>query len=332
MNDARQAVQRELVGSPKPVLVLAYNRPDHLRQLLTTLASAPVSKIYFWLDGPKTQDEADAEKCRQVRLLVDSFHASVPVERVYLDRNLGCKASVTQGITWFFSLEQMGMILEDDCLPSPDFFRFMNTLLTKYADDERFVSISGHVLDRNWTSLPDSYHFSRFPHIWGWGTWRRVWEKYDPDLNEWPALRRKNWLRKTMKFDRRAALYWWDKFNSISNNRVDTWDYQLAFLSFVESGLNVMPHRNMITNTGFGPEALHTTGSNPPWLVSEISTLGTLNHPEKIEVCQPCDSMLLQSVYRVSRPWHEILQVALKRATLKFSSSKSRWAKFPRFP
>jgi hypothetical protein len=44
------------------------------------------------------------------------------IERLYSDVNQGCRLGVSRAITWFFEQVEEGIILEDDCVPHPDFF------------------------------------------------------------------------------------------------------------------------------------------------------------------------------------------------------------------
>jgi hypothetical protein len=43
------------------------------------------------------------------------------IERLYSDVNQGCRPGVSRAISWFFEQVEEGIILEDDCVPHPDF-------------------------------------------------------------------------------------------------------------------------------------------------------------------------------------------------------------------
>ena len=87
----------------------------------------------------------------------------------------------------------MGIILEDDCLPSQSFFLFCENLLNKYKDDLRIWHIGGtSTLNDEILLNNESYYFSNFNHIWGWASWAKRWKMYDRDLllfNEFVNLR-----------------------------------------------------------------------------------------------------------------------------------------------
>ena len=103
--------------------------------------------------------------------------------------NLGCKARVSSGLDWVFEQVPEAIILEDDCLPHPTFFRFCEELLAHYRDDQRVGMISGDNFQFGHRINDDSYYFSNINHIWGWATWRSRWQHdYDVDLKLWPKM------------------------------------------------------------------------------------------------------------------------------------------------
>ncbi len=90
--------------------------------------------------------------------------------------------AVSGGIKWFFENEEEGIVLEDDCLPNEDFFRFCDSLLEKYRFDTRIMHISGtNLVSKKFSN--DTYYFSKYTNVWGWASWRRVWVSYDENLS-----------------------------------------------------------------------------------------------------------------------------------------------------
>ena len=116
---------------------------------------------------------------------------SIPLFRA---ENLGCKQAVSSAITWFFDNESEGIILEDDCLPSQNFFWFCKELLSYYRDDERVWQVCGTAILKadsySYDKTEGSYIFSRYGPIWGWATWRLAWAHYDANLTDWLYMRR----------------------------------------------------------------------------------------------------------------------------------------------
>ncbi|QNI83318.1 nucleotide-diphospho-sugar transferase [Synechococcus sp. RS9907] len=199
------------------------------------------------------------------------------IERLYSDVNLGCRLGVSHAITWFFDQVEEGIILEDDCVPHPDFFFYCSSLLERFRHDTRVWCISGNNFqDGQWRG-DGSYYFSNYNHCWGWSSWRRCWHHYDSDLRQWPALRESG-LLDTIFEDPLEHKYWscvWQRL--LESGEPDTWDYQWMFTCLVNRGLTALPNRNLVSNVGFGEDATHTTHVADPTLADQ--SLGRLRHP-----------------------------------------------------
>ena len=311
----------ELTAAPAlPVLVIGFNRAESLRRVVSAISKQRVAKLYIWIDGPRAGNETDIDQQREISQFLEEQYFRFPVDKFFQRQNLGCKVSVSSAIDWFFENEDRGAILEDDCIPGPDFIGFVSSQLERWESDPEVFSISGHSVLDCWPKDLGSYHFSKYPHIWGWGTWRRVWENYDSEITSWPALRRTNWLRKRVGLASDAARFWTYKFDQVSRNKVDTWDYQLTFLSFLQKGKSVIPHTNLVENVGFGPEATHT--KHPPTgFARKVSVLADLRHPENATVDHTLDRYLELKALRTKRtPWE--LAEFLIRAFLRANHSR----------
>ncbi len=197
----------------------------------------------------------------------------------YSETNLGCKRRVSSGIDWVFNEVEEAIILEDDCLPHPTFFRYCSELLEKYRDDDRVFHISGGHFRTTGEMNPYSYYFSRYSFIWGWASWRRAWKHYDVEMKLWPTIRDNHWLRDFLG-DEKAALRFTREFDDIFTGKVDTWDYQWGLACWINSGLSIRPNVNLISNIGFSPDATHTKDSDN--LAANLSTAPIefpLRHP-----------------------------------------------------
>jgi hypothetical protein len=176
----------------------------------------------------------------------------------YSEENLGCRRRVSSGLDWVFSLVESAIVLEDDCLPHPSFFRFCETLLDYYWDDERIWVISGDNFQNGQWRGDGSYYFSHYNHCWGWASWRRAWQHYDDDLGQWPALKASGLLSSIFE-DSIERNYWstiWDCL--CTENQPDSWAYRWAFTCIVNSGLTVLPNVNLVSNLGFRADGTHT--------------------------------------------------------------------------
>jgi hypothetical protein len=181
-------------------------------------------------------------------------------------------------MNWFFSHNEEGIILEDDCVPHPDFFSFCAELLNHYRDDTRIWCISGNNFQDGIWRGDGSYYYSRYTHNWGWATWRRSWIHYDSRLQAWPFFRDSGYL--DCEFDDPIEKhYWkiiWEKTYGNSDS-VTWWDYQWLFASVINSALTILPNKNLVSNIGYGPDSSHHQGI--PSQSQKAEPLGNLIHP-----------------------------------------------------
>lgn len=245
-----------------PVLFLVFNRPDTTAQVFEAIRKARPPRLYVAADGHRANRNGEAGLCEQVRRLVTQVDWPCELKTLFRNENLGCKLAVSSAISWFFENEPEGIILEDDCLPHPDFFQYCDELLERYRHDERIGVVSGTSLvdmrkeGLNW--LSEDYAFSRYPSVWGWASWARVWRDYDVAIEAWDE-RREDVSCQT--HNPRLRKINDSLFDRVRAGKIDTWDYQVSFLLWATSRLAIVPRFNLIENIGFGPGATHTTNA-----------------------------------------------------------------------
>jgi hypothetical protein len=242
-----------------PIAFIVFNRPDKTARVLAEIAKAKPGKLFVIADGPRTNYPDDVEKCSAVRKLINQVDWECEVLKNYSDVNLGCGLRPATGIRWVFEHVEEAIILEDDCVPHPTFFRFCKELLEKYRKDRRMMMIGGFNIYEHCS--PYSYSFSRIPVCaGGWATWRRAWQYWDRQMKLWPALRDTSWLFDILG-DKRVVEEWQNIFTKAysNSNTADYWDYQWAFACWAQSGLSILPTTvNLLSNIGFDEEATHT--------------------------------------------------------------------------
>ena len=244
-----------------PVVFLIFNRPDETARVFEKIRDARPPKLLVVADGPRPDRSGETQNCLATRKVIERVDWPCEVLTNYADVNLGCKKRVSSGLDWVFKTVPEAIILEDDCLPDPTFFRFCEELLERYRDDERVMMISGDNVQFGRTRTSYSYYFSRYAHIWGWASWRRAWKSYDVTMRLWPELRDGGWLRDILH-DAAVEQYWHRIFEKVYRDEIDTWDYPWIFTCMANSGLIAMPNVNLISNIGYGASATHTTAKS----------------------------------------------------------------------
>jgi hypothetical protein len=244
----------------EPILVMAFNRPEHLKVLLNRLRQEQPKRLYVAIDGPRDSREGEDAQVQACRDLVASIDWDCEVHTLFQESNLGCGLGVSTAINWFFTNEERGIILEDDIIPDPSFFPYCEELLDRYENDDRVFAISGcNFVPPEAQSHPEqAYRFSQIPHIWGWATWRRSWDKHRLDISDWrrdlPPT--KLWARAGHSLP--ASVYWASTFELLARKEVDTWDGQFVLASMMSGQLTATSNVNLIENIGFGDSATHT--------------------------------------------------------------------------
>ena len=265
-----------MAGSPSrtssPVLLLAFNRPELTRRVLERIAAAGVERLYVALDGPRPDRPGEAERCEQVAALVEERAWADTVHVRRREANLGCKAGVTDGLDWFFGSEPEGIVLEDDCLPATDFFAFCDRMLALYREDVRVWLVSGDNLLQAWRPRRSDWFFGD-GGIWGWASWADCWRQRDIAMVSWADPVARATARAFL-----GPLGWRHlapRYAEVAAGSIDTWDYQWSWTRAAHGGLSVIPARNLVTNSGFGPDATHTSAKSR---FSDLAT-GRLGDP-----------------------------------------------------
>lgn len=243
-----------------PVCFIIFNRPDVTQRVFETIRQAKPPKLLVIADGARANKIGELEKCLAARAIINQVDWKCEVLTNYSDINLGCRKRIYTGLDWVFSQVEAAIILEDDCLPDPSFFRFCEELLEKYRHNSRIMLVSGQNLQFGQKRRNYSYYFSRYNHCWGWATWKRAWQYYDDTMTLWPEVRDENWLFDILQ-DEQAFRYWSVIFQSMYEG-FDTWDYPWLFACYINQGLSVLPNINLVSNIGFGQEGTHATDTN----------------------------------------------------------------------
>jgi len=243
-----------------PVLIIAFNRPDSARRVFSAVRAAKPSKLFLACDAARPGKAGEAERVAEVRALVEAVDWPCEVRTKFPESNLGSGLGVSSAITWFLGEAGEGVILEDDCLPTPAFFRFAATMLERHRDDPRIGLIAGSNM-APLVDLPASHGFSRVTSCWGWATWKRTWDRFtfipEPVRDDEPWTRRLH--PNAVDFLRR-------KFQAIAAGKVRTvWDYQFMVQTLRAGQLTVVPGRNLILNIGFDGTGTHFGKGGRPW-------------------------------------------------------------------
>lgn len=265
------------------VLFLVFNRLDTTKQVLEAIREAKPPRLYIAADGARSSHEGEDKKVQAVRdYIMSKIDWECEVNTLFREQNLGCKIAVSGAIDWFFENEEMGIILEDDCLPSQSFFWYCEELLNKYKDSEDIYLISGDGRATKKFPLEEDYAFIKYATIWGWASWKSKWEKYDVEMKTWPYNSKP--LIKRISNIKGTQRYWFNSFSAVYDNKIDTWDYQFSYLLLSDNAKCIVPKYNLIKNIGFGEDATHTYDINSTNANQETFEITfALRHPKNTD-------------------------------------------------
>ncbi|MDA9138108.1 hypothetical protein N9N46_02720 [Candidatus Pelagibacter ubique] len=268
----------------KNLAIIVFNRPELTEKVMLEIKKAKPENFFIIADGPRSKNKKDEELCKEtLKKVLKNINWACNVYKNVSEKNLGCKKRVVSGLNWVFSKVEDCVILEDDTIPSQSFFSYCSELLEKYRNNNSIGLISGDNFLFNKVKVKESYYFSKYCHIWGWATWKRVWSKYDADVTFWPSFKENNLLNQILD-NNNEIIKCKKNFQDVFDEKIDTWDYQLTLMFWKEKLLSIMPNKNLVSNIGFGLDATHTKSINYMSNMKHFDIEFPLAHPTNIDI------------------------------------------------
>lgn len=242
-----------------PTAIIFFARPDLLKVTFEAVRKAKPTKLFLIQDGAREGNVIDLKKIKECQDIVNHVDWDCEVYKNYSDGNLGCGMRIFSGLNWVFQHVDRVLIIEDDCVPSQSLFPFAAELLERYKNDYRIGMISGMNNLGVYEDCPNDYFFSSSGSIWGWATWKRVWDNVEYDLAFLNDKYATNILYKTdSKLEPMGQI--------LSNNlkkgkKLTSWSYQFGMNVLLQNQLNIVPKFNMINNIGMSEDGANSVSS-----------------------------------------------------------------------
>lgn len=237
-----------------PIALFAYNRPIHLERVAAALSSNPeasASRLFVFSDAPK--NAAAEQAVAQVRAVARGIRGFAVLEVIEQGANQGVAQSVVEGVTSLTARFGRVIVLEDDLLPSAHFLAYMNGALQRYADDDRVISVHAYSYPIA-EPLPETF-FLRGADCWGWATWKRGWELFEPDGGKLLAALEAR--RATHEFDYGGAYPYTQMLRDCIAGRNDSWAIRWYASAFLAGKLTLYPGSSQVQNIGADGTGLH---------------------------------------------------------------------------
>jgi hypothetical protein len=238
---------------PTPVALFAYNRPDHLRRTVATLAAnelAAETDLIIFSDGPRR--ERDKPGVESVRAFVSGIQGFRSLEIHLQPRNLGLAQSIISGVTAVCERFGRVIVLEDDLETSRFFLRYMNEALDLYENEPAVASIHGYTFPVR-SELPETF-FIRGTDCWGWATWKRAWDILNPDGT---AL--------LQELERRQLTHAFNLSGTVPNTQMlrdriaggAQWEVLWHASAFLANMVTLFPAKSLVHNIGTDGTGVH---------------------------------------------------------------------------
>jgi hypothetical protein len=237
------------------VVLIIYNRPKKTKKVLERISKVEPPRMYIVADGPEEGNIEDINAVKKTRGVIN-IDWDCEIITIFADHNMGLKDRIVTGLDSVFKNERRVILIEDDIILDPGGFRFLEEMADKYMTDDRIMHITGYNRIGKWKHEVQDYHFSYYPAIWGSVIFKRVWEEYDPMMKLWESAQVRNRIRDVLadrkQFSERKRMY------ELAIRNQDSWAVPFGFTTLINSGLSVVPSKNLVTNIGFGSGATHT--------------------------------------------------------------------------
>jgi hypothetical protein len=242
-----------------PIALFVYARPNHTRQTIEALKRnrlAAESDLIVFSDAPKRPDLAAA--VNEVRDYVRAIDGFKTVRTVESESNLGLAASIIQGVSSICQKHGRVIVLEDDLITSPHFLSYMNDALDKYADVPQVAAISGYHPPFK-AQVPETF-FQCDAECWGWATWKRAWDKFNPNGPE--LLAELKWRGMQRMFDQDGTYPYIRMLESQIAGHNDSWAIRWRASVILQGMLSLYPKHALTLNIGIDGSGTHCGQSN----------------------------------------------------------------------
>lgn len=242
-----------------PIALFVYNRPDHTRRTLSYLQKnllAEDSRLFIFSDGAKTDaDKTSVQEVRQIAAEVTGFKSVKVISR---KQNMGLANSIISGVSQLVNEYGKVIVFEDDLLSSPYTLRFFNDALTRYSDNGEVMHIGAYMFDLKDKTLPETFFF-RAAFSWGWATWARAWNNFEPDIDKLIQAFDKE---KINQFSIDGTMNFWKQMQDFKAGKNNSWAIRWYASIFLKKGLTLNPLRSLIHNIGHDGSGVHSNIEN----------------------------------------------------------------------
>ncbi|MDQ6795888.1 MAG: glycosyltransferase family 2 protein [Chloroflexota bacterium] len=281
------------------------------------------SPVYVFADGPRyVQDVAATQEARAEarRLLGD--------DAIYLERdtNLGIEISIINGVTQLCDKHGAAVVVEDDLVFSPHFLKFLNMGLKRYEDQPRVMQVCGYMFDVPQFRGRNMAMLLPMPNSWGWATWKRAWDQFDPLATGWRERLRDD--RDRRRFDLDGHFKYARMLSHHMSRSAPAWDIRWYYSVFSRDGLALYPPRTLVLHTGFDGTGTHDRFALPVHQ-AELETNAAFDLPTQLAE-DPEKGLVFDAIGRFRPSSNYRKAIALARFMLRRAAPALHVPRLPR--
>lgn len=227
------------------VVLFTFIKTESIDTILTLIVNYKPEKLYLVMDQPRNSDDESHQIVLKKK--IEQVANQLTIKYFIPKKHIGISGIFDFALDQVFLEEERIIILEDDTVPSFNFFQFCNKQLETYQNNLDVTSIMGtNMMKSNLTK--NEYFFSSFGFpFWGWATWKSKWLA-QPRTDDFFVITNSD----NHKLHEMVQTFVQTKGMNIS------WDVRWCLYQYMNNLKVVIPSQNMITNTGFNQFATFT--------------------------------------------------------------------------
>jgi hypothetical protein len=238
-----------------PIALFVYNRPQHTERTIKYLQQnllADESRLYVFSDGAKSNEDED--KVAEVRSFLKNLEGFKSVKIIESKTNKGLANSIIDGVTKLNKEYGQVIVFEDDLISSPHTLRYFNEALNRYRTEDKVMHIGAYMYPLVGENLPETF-FYRAASSWGWATWDRAWQNFEPNID---VLMNKFSKQARHEFSIEGTMNFWKQMQEFKKGKNNSWAIRWYSSIFLNGGLTLNPAQSLINNIGHDGTGVHS--------------------------------------------------------------------------
>ena len=241
-----------------PIALFVHNRPKHTQKTVEALQKnnfAQESELFIFSDSWKNEEAR--KKVEEVREYIKTISGFKNVTITERKENWGLANSIISGVTEIVNKYGRIIVLEDDLVTSPFFLEYMNEALDLYEKEEKIISLHGYIYPVK-EKLPETF-FLKGADCWGWATWKRGWDLFEPDGKKLLTELEKRNLTKEFDFD--GNFHFTKMLKKQTAGLTNSWAIRWYASAFLKNKLTLYPGKSLVQNIGQDMSGTHEGNS-----------------------------------------------------------------------